>query len=76
MDIPESPLEGKCRPKARSGHRLVYHEGSFYSFGGYNPEVLITDPDLMDDELWKTSRPLFKEVINAIAALTYTGAGG
>ena len=37
------PIEGPS-PKPRSGHRIVYHKGKIYSFGGFNPAVDGADP--------------------------------
>ena len=53
------PIEG-LSPKPRSGHRIVYHKGKIYSFGGFNPAVDGADPDLEGDEYWQDSKPLFK----------------
>ena len=53
------PIEGPS-PKPRSGHRIVYHKGKIYSFGGFNPAVDGADPDLEGDEYWQDSKPLFK----------------
>ena len=53
------PIEGSS-PKPRSGHRIVYHKGKIYSFGGFNPAVDGADPDLEGDEYWQDSKPLFK----------------
>jgi len=53
---------GEGRPKPRSGHRIVQYKGRIYSFGGYNPAVELDDPDLLDDEYWVESKPLFKEL--------------
>ena len=53
------PIEGPM-PKPRSGHRIVYHKGKIYSFGGFNPAVDGADPDLEGDEYWQDSKPLFK----------------
>ena len=53
------PIEGPS-PKPRSGHRIVYHKGKIYSFGGFNPTVDGADPDLKGDEYWQDSKPLFK----------------
>ena len=47
-------------PKPRSGHRLVFHGCSIYSFGGYNPKI---SSEEYNDELWLDTKPLFKEVI-------------
>jgi len=55
------PIEGPS-PKPRSGHRIVYHKGKIYSFGGFNPAVDGADPDLEGDEYWQDSKPLFKEL--------------
>ena len=62
QEVPETDHSGKRHPKARSGHRIVYYNGCIYAFGGYNPNVSISDHDLIDDPYWKDSRPLFKEV--------------
>lgn len=48
-------------PRERSGHRIIYHEGSIYAFGGYNPS-LEDDPMMQTDEDWISSKPLFKEL--------------
>ena len=48
------------RPKPRSGHRIVYHKGKIFSFGGFNPSILADDPSMDDDIFWRDSRPLFK----------------
>ena len=53
---------GEGRPKPRSGHRIVQHKGRIYSFGGFNPAIGLDDPDLLDDEYWVESQPLFKEL--------------
>ena len=53
---------GEGRPKPRSGHRIVQYKGRIYSFGGYNPAIELDDPDLLDDEYWVDSKPLFKEL--------------
>jgi len=62
-----SIVEEKCEsserlPKARSGHRIVYHNGRIYSFGGYNPAILEDDPDMDEDPFWLESMPLLKEL--------------
>jgi len=49
-------------PKDRSGHRIIYHKGKIFSFGGYNPSITTDDEDMMDDEFWPESSPLFKEL--------------
>lgn len=49
-------------PKDRSGHRIIYHKGKIFSFGGYNPSIAEDDEDLIDDEFWPESNPLFKEL--------------
>lgn len=49
-------------PKARSGHRLAFHQGLIYLFGGYNPNLAEDDPDLADDPNWAEHSPLFNEV--------------
>jgi hypothetical protein len=49
-------------PKPRSGHRAVCDDGQMYVFGGYNPVVSVTDPDLADDPFWKDSNPVFRDV--------------
>ena len=48
-------------PRERSGHRIIYHEGSIYAFGGYNPS-LEDDPAMQTDPSWANSKPLFKEL--------------
>ena len=48
-------------PRERSGHRIIYHEGSIYAFGGYNPS-LEDDPAMQNDPSWNLSKPLFKEL--------------
>ncbi len=53
---------GRHLPKPRSGHKVVYYQGGLYSFGGYNPNVELSDPHLLDDPYWKGTRPLFKEL--------------
>ncbi|XP_031841008.1 scruin like at the midline [Nomia melanderi] len=50
------------RPKARSGHRIVCDEKYLYSFGGFNPCISDSDPDMQNDQVWISSKPLFKEV--------------
>jgi len=55
------PFRG-TKPKPRSGHRIVHYKGRIYSFGGYNPSIELEDPDLIDDEYWHDSKPLFKEL--------------
>lgn len=49
-------------PKARSGHRLAFHQGLIYLFGGYNPNLAEDDPDLADDPNWAEHSPLFNEL--------------
>lgn len=61
-EVPQTPMHGKRVPKERSGHRIVFHDGHIYSFGGYNPHVKVDDPDLADDPHWQESAPLFKEL--------------
>ena len=53
---------GEGRPKPRSGHSIVHHKGRIYSFGGFNDDIELDDPDLLDDEYWAESKPLFKEL--------------
>ncbi|XP_012216265.1 kelch domain-containing protein 10 homolog [Linepithema humile] len=53
---------GPERPKARSGHRIACDYRNLYSYGGFNPCVPETDPDMLDDQTWVTSKPLFKEL--------------
>lgn len=60
--LEEGPFKGPPAPKARSGHRIVYYKGSIYSFGGYNPKVEQGDPEMLTDEFWPDSRPLFREL--------------
>ena len=50
------------RPKARSGHRIVCDQKYLYSYGGFNPFISETDPDMRNDQTWMSSRPLFKEI--------------
>lgn len=45
-------------PEARSGHRMVYLDGSLYTFGGYNPRP--TSPDQMEQEGFEGR--IFKEL--------------
>lgn len=54
--------KGPERPKARSGHRIACDHRNLYSYGGFNPCVADTDPDMRDDETWVASKPLFKEL--------------
>lgn len=49
-------------PKARSGHRIACDHRYLYSYGGFNPCVSDTDPDMRNDQTWVTSKPLFKEL--------------
>ncbi|XP_059091748.1 kelch domain-containing protein 10-like [Tigriopus californicus] len=49
-------------PKARSGHRLVFHAGQIYLFGGYNPNLTLDDPEMADDPHWAQHSPLFNEL--------------
>jgi len=49
-------------PKARSGHRIACDHRYLYSYGGFNPCVPDTDPDMRDDQTWVASKPLFKEL--------------
>ena len=49
-------------PKPRSGHRIIFHKGRVYSFGGYNPSIDQNDPELSNDPAWLLSKPLFKEL--------------
>lgn len=48
-------------PRERSGHRIIYYNGSIYAFGGYNPS-LDGDVEMMNDNNWLASKPLFKEL--------------
>ena len=41
--------------------RLIFL-GKIFSFGGYNPSIETDDEDMVDDEFWPESSPLFKEV--------------
>ncbi|XP_076232236.1 scruin like at the midline [Calliopsis andreniformis] len=50
------------RPKGRSGHRIVCDHKYLYSYGGFNPCVSDSDPDMQNDQTWISSKPLFKEV--------------
>lgn len=50
------------RPKARSGHRIACDQRNMYSYGGFNPVISDTDPEMRNDEAWITSKPLFKEL--------------
>ena len=50
------PRADEPRPKARSGHRIVYYDGRIYSFGGYNPAVDAEDDELSNDPFWAESR--------------------
>ncbi|XP_054278630.1 kelch domain-containing protein 10-like [Macrosteles quadrilineatus] len=50
-------------PKPRSGHRIVCDNVNVYSFGGYNPSLSACDEsDLLSDNVWSDSKPLFKEL--------------
>jgi hypothetical protein len=48
-------------PRERSGHRIIYHDGAIFAFGGYNPS-LEEDEEMQKDVDWQTSKPLFKEL--------------
>ncbi|XP_015431512.1 PREDICTED: kelch domain-containing protein 10 homolog [Dufourea novaeangliae] len=50
------------RPKARSGHRIVCNQKYLYSYGGFNPGISDSDPDMQNDQAWISSKPLFKEL--------------
>ncbi|XP_063984371.1 kelch domain-containing protein 10 homolog isoform X1 [Diachasmimorpha longicaudata] len=50
------------RPRDRSGHRIVCNEKYMYSIGGFNPSVPADDPEMSKDEVWRESKPLFKEL--------------
>ncbi|XP_011307343.1 kelch domain-containing protein 10 homolog [Fopius arisanus] len=56
------PFPTTKRPRARSGHRIVCDDKYMYSIGGFNPCVPEHDAEMSEDEVWKTSRPLFKEL--------------
>ncbi|XP_032680458.1 kelch domain-containing protein 10 homolog [Odontomachus brunneus] len=60
--IVEHETDGQERPKARSGHRIACDHRNLYSYGGFNPCVSDTDPDMRDDPTWIISKPLFKEL--------------
>ncbi len=53
---------GARLPMPRSGHKMVCSGSRLYSFGGYNPDVLISDSEMADDPFWSESWPLFKEL--------------
>ncbi|KAH7640755.1 kelch domain-containing protein 10-like protein [Dermatophagoides farinae] len=53
-------VKGLC-PLARSGHRIVSDKHYVYLFGGFNPDVLAS-ARVPDDEQWKKTKPLFKEL--------------
>ncbi|KAH9420509.1 Kelch domain-containing protein 10 [Dermatophagoides pteronyssinus] len=53
-------VKGLC-PLARSGHRIVSDEHYVYLFGGFNPDI-VASARVPDDEQWKRSKPLFKEL--------------
>lgn len=55
------PSSSQC-PRARSGHRVVCNEKYLYSYGGYNPQIRIDDPEMSKDDIWLESKPLFKEL--------------
>lgn len=55
-------VKGIEQPKARSGHRIACDHRNLYSYGGFNPCVSDTDPDMRDDQMWSASKPLFKEL--------------
>lgn len=50
------------RPKARSGHRIVCDSKNLYSYGGFNPGISDTDPEMQNNSTWIASKPLFKEL--------------
>ncbi|XP_015111371.1 kelch domain-containing protein 10 homolog [Diachasma alloeum] len=50
------------RPRARSGHRIVCDDKYMYSIGGFNPCIPDDDPEMSKDEVWRESKPLFKEL--------------
>ncbi|XP_050451629.1 kelch domain-containing protein 10 homolog isoform X2 [Cataglyphis hispanica] len=58
----EHAANGPERPKARSGHRIACDYRNLYSYGGFNPCISDTDPDMLDDQTWVASKPLFKEL--------------
>ncbi|XP_078045183.1 scruin like at the midline [Augochlora pura] len=49
-------------PKPRSGHRIVCDHKYLYSYGGFNPCISDSDPDMLNDRAWTSSKPLFKEL--------------
>ncbi|KAK3880199.1 hypothetical protein Pcinc_007664 [Petrolisthes cinctipes] len=51
--------DGTPMPMPRSGHRIVCHGLSFYSFGGYNPKI---GPNEYLDDTWLMTNPLFQEL--------------
>lgn len=66
------PVLSLSVPKARSDHRIFYHEGAIYAFGGFNPLVERSDPEMADDPHWNHHAPLFKEVGNGLTGLSAT----
>ncbi|KAG7202025.1 hypothetical protein KM043_004710 [Ampulex compressa] len=54
--------QGEQCPKARSGHRIVCDQRYLYSYGGFNPRISDEDPEMENDQAWRASRPLFKEL--------------
>ncbi|EZA56905.1 hypothetical protein DMN91_001318 [Ooceraea biroi] len=60
--ITKHKAKGLECPKARSGHRVACDHRHLYSYGGFNPCVSDTDPDMRDDQTWVASKPLFKEL--------------
>lgn len=55
-------VHGTERPKGRSGHRIVCDHKNLYSYGGFNPCIADSDPDMRNDSTWMSTKPLFKEV--------------
>ncbi|CAK9810168.1 Kelch domain-containing protein 10 homolog [Anthophora plagiata] len=58
----KNEAQSEKRPKARSGHRIVCDRKNLYSYGGFNPCILDNDPDMINDRVWRSSKPLFKEI--------------
>lgn len=58
----EHKANGSECPKARSGHRIACDYRNLYSYGGFNPSISENDPDMLDDQTWVESKPLFKEL--------------
>ena len=49
--VPRHIHISRCVPIARSGHRMVFHDGRLYAFGGYNPKL--PEQEQLFREMWE-----------------------